>query len=81
MRGDADARLVPAHRADDYGVRDTRVSQLRPSAPRSPVTATRAFLRFLATRGVVPAGIKGTVPTIREWKHAGLVQRDCLCGR
>ena len=49
-----------------------RASQLRPSAPRSPVTATRAFLRFLATRGVVPAGIEGAVPTIREWKHAGL---------
>ncbi len=50
----------------------TQTSRLRPSACRPPVTATRAFLRFLATRGVVPAGIEGAVPTIREWKHARL---------
>ena len=50
----------------------TRASQLCPSARRSPVTATRAFLRFLAMRGVVPAGIEGAVPTIREWRHASL---------
>ena len=50
----------------------TRASQLGPSARRHPVTATRAFLRFLATRGVVPARIEGAVPPIREWKHAGL---------
>ena len=50
----------------------TRASRLRPSACRAPVTATRAFLRFLATSGVVPAGIEGAVPTLREWKHASL---------
>ena len=50
----------------------TRASRLRPSACRTPVTATRAFLRFLATSGVVPAGIEGAVPTLREWKHASL---------
>ena len=50
----------------------TRASRLRPSACRAPVTATRAFLRFLATSGVVPARIEGAVPTIREWKHASL---------
>ncbi len=50
----------------------TRASQLRPSACRAPVTATRAFLRFLATRGVVSAGIEGAVPRLREWKHATL---------
>ena len=49
-----------------------RASQLRTSARRSPATATRAFLRFLATRGVVPSGIEGAVPTMREWKHANL---------
>ena len=48
----------------------TRANRLVPSARRSPVTATRAFLRFLATRGVIPAGIEGAVPTIREWKYA-----------
>ncbi len=50
----------------------TRASRLRPSACRAPVTATRAFLRFLATSGVVPARIEGAVPTIRAWKHASL---------
>ena len=46
----------------------TRASQLRPSAPRSPVTATRAFLRFLATPCCHPrAHIVGTVPwTVRR---------------
>ena len=49
-----------------------RASGLCQSSCRNPATATRAFLRFLATRGVVPAGIEGAVPTIREWKHARL---------
>ena len=46
--------------------------QLCQSSCRSPASATRAFLRFLATRGVVRAGIEGAVPAIREWKHARL---------
>ena len=50
----------------------TRASRLGRSSCRSPVKATRAFLRFLAAHGVVPAGIAGAVPTIREWKHARL---------
>ena len=50
----------------------TQANRLGPSTRRSPVTATRAFLRFLATRGVIPAGIDGAVPTIRQWKHAAL---------
>ena len=50
----------------------TQANRLGPSTRRSPVTATRAFLRFLATRGVIPAGIDGAVPTIRQWTHAAL---------
>ena len=50
----------------------TRTGGLSQSSRRNPATATRACLRFLVTRGVVPAGIEGAVPTIREWKHAGL---------
>ena len=50
----------------------TRASQLCQSSCRSPASATRAFLRFLTTRGVVRAGIEGAVPAIREWKHARL---------
>ena len=49
-----------------------RVSRLGPSARRNPATATRALLRFLVSRGVVPAGIEGAVPAVREWKHAAL---------
>ncbi len=44
----------------------TRANRLGPSARRSPVTAAPTFLRFLATRGVIPAGIEGAVPTIRK---------------
>ena len=50
----------------------TQANRLSPSTRRSPVTATRAFLRFLVTRGVIPAGIDGAVPTIRQWTHAAL---------
>ena len=50
----------------------TQANRLGPSTRRSPVTATRAFLRFLVTCGVVPAGIDGAVPTIRQWTHAAL---------
>ena len=50
----------------------TQANRLGPSTRRSAVTATRAFLRFLATRGVIPAGIDGAVPTIRQWTHAAL---------
>ena len=49
-----------------------RVGRLRPSARRNPATATRALLRFLVSRGVVPAGVEGAVPAVREWKHAAL---------
>ena len=50
----------------------TRANRLGPSTRRSPVTATRAFLRFLTTRGVISAGIEGAVPAVRKWKHAAL---------
>ena len=50
----------------------TRASRLCQSSCRGPASATRAFLRFLVTRGVVRAGIEGAVPAIREWKHARL---------
>ena len=50
----------------------TRASRLRQSACWAPVSATRAFLRFLATSGVVPAGMEGAVATLREWKQASL---------
>ncbi len=50
----------------------TQAARLRSSACRAPVTATRAFLRFLITAGALPSGIDGAVPTVRQWKHASL---------
>ena len=72
MCGDANARLVPLTVPTIAAFVQTRTGGLSQSSRRSPATATRAFLRFLATCGVVPARIEGAVPTIREWKHAGL---------
>src|SRR5713101_5880256 len=40
---------------------------LTPSECRAPVTATRAFLRFLSTTGVIRPGLDGAVPTVRQW--------------
>jgi len=45
---------------------------LAPSECRAPVTATRPFLRFLTTTGVVRPGLDGAVPTVRQWKLATL---------
>jgi integrase/recombinase XerD len=50
----------------------TQAARLRSSACRAPVTATRAFLRFLVAAGALPSGIDGAVPTVRQWKHASL---------
>jgi site-specific recombinase XerD len=47
-------------------------ARLKPSASRLPVTAVRAFVRFLVLRGVVRSGLEGAVPTIRQWQHASL---------
>jgi integrase/recombinase XerD len=49
-----------------------QASQLNPSSSRAPVTAMRAFLRFLAFEGRVPVHLERAVPTIRQWKHASL---------
>ena len=52
-------------------VRD-QASRLKSSSCRAPVTATRAFLRYLTMRGLVSATIVSAVPTIRQWKLAEL---------
>ena len=54
----------------DFVLRET--SSLKPSGCRAPVTATRAFLRFLAVRGLVREGLEAAIPPVREWKHARL---------
>jgi len=52
-------------------VRQT-VANLKPWANRLPVTAVRAFIRFLVSSGAVRSGLEGAVPTVRQWKHASL---------
>jgi len=32
----------------------------------------RAFLRFLTSTGVIPAGLTGAVPSVRTWRHSVL---------
>ena len=52
-------------------VRDAAAA-LSPSSCRGPVTAVRTWLRFLVTTGTLRAGLDAAVPTIRQWKLAGL---------
>ena len=63
------ARLTPDGLADF--VRQ-EAARFKPSASRMPVTAVRAFIRFLVSRGAVRSGLEGAVPTVRQWKHASL---------
>src|SRR5262245_34558328 len=44
--------------------------KLKPSTCRQPAAAVKALLRFLAISGLVPAGLMGAVPPIREWRQA-----------
>jgi site-specific recombinase XerC len=57
---------------DVAGFVRVRAGKLKPSHCRLPVTATRAFLRFLVFRGAIHADLSGAVPPIREWKQASL---------
>jgi site-specific recombinase XerD len=47
-------------------------AKLRPSACGQPVTAIRSLIRFLATKGAVPAGLDGAVPAVRTWRHSSI---------
>ena len=40
-------------------------AKLRPSTCGQPVTAIRSLIRFLASKGSVPAGLYGAVPAVR----------------
>jgi len=46
--------------------------KLKSSTCRQQVGAIKALLRFLAISGLVPAGLAGAVPPIREWRQASL---------
>lgn len=47
-------------------------AKLRPSACGQPVTAIRSLIRFLASKGSVPAGLYGAVPAVRTWRHSSI---------
>ena len=47
-------------------------AKLQPISCGQPVTAMRAFLRFLTSTGVIPAGLTGAVPSVRTWRHSVL---------
>ncbi len=49
-----------------------QAERLNVSSRRLPATATRTFLRFLITQGLVADGLAGAVPSVRQWKHASL---------
>lgn len=53
-----------------YACRELSSTTRRPS--NTPFVALRAMLRFLAVKGLVAPGLKGTVPRIRRWRHATL---------
>ena len=47
-------------------------SKLQPSSCGQPVTAIRALLRFLVSRGVVSQGLEKAVPPVLTWRHSSL---------
>jgi len=47
-------------------------SKLQPSGCGQPVTAIRALLRFLVSRGVVAKGLERAVPPVLTWRHSSL---------
>jgi integrase/recombinase XerD len=49
-----------------------QAAKLRPSACGQPVTAIRSLIRFLASKGAVPAGLQGAVPPVRTWRHSSI---------
>ena len=49
-----------------------QAAKLKPSACAAPATGMRVFLRFLVMCHLLPAGVVGAVPTIRQWKLASL---------
>ena len=68
--GRADWSALTAARISDF-VR-MRADTLGRSSSRTPVTAVRAFVRFLVSVGVVRPGLEGAVPTVRQWKLVAL---------
>ena len=65
-----DLRAIKAEHVSEFV--GSHVGRLKASARRLPATATRTFLRFLISQGLVADGLVGAVPSVRQWKHASL---------
>ena len=50
----------------------SEASKLQPPSCGQPVTAIRALLRFLVSRGVIPQGLERAVPPVLTWRHSSL---------
>lgn len=50
----------------------TRAARLSITCRRDPVTPLRAFLRYMASEGLLPASLEHAIPRIRQWRHAAL---------
>ena len=50
----------------------SEASKLQISSCGQPVTAIRALLRFLVSRGVIPQGLERAVPPVLTWRHSSL---------
>src|ERR1700757_466334 len=48
----------------------SEASKLQTSSCGQPVTAIRALLRFLVSRGVIPQGLERAVPPVLTWRHS-----------
>lgn len=68
--GEVDWSRLSANAVTDFVRREA--AKLRPSACGQPVTAIRSLIRFLASKGVVPAGLLGAVPAVRTWRHSSI---------
>jgi integrase/recombinase XerD len=49
-----------------------QAAKLQPSSCGQPVSAIRALLRFLVSRGVIRQGLERAVPPILTWRHSSL---------
>lgn len=62
-------RIRPEHVASYIS---ERAARLPITCRRDPVTAMRAFLRYMTSEGLLPANLEFAIPPIRQWKHAAL---------
>ena len=68
--GEPDWSAFQRERITDYMCQEA--DRVQASSCIQHVTAIRAFLRFLAMRGVIPVGLEGAVPSVPTWRYSSL---------